>query len=137
MKTTAKLFAILMALVLCVSLAGCGQSAKEKAAGEQAGIEQKINEILSDTPACDGWAPSVVQMINTVFQKYEWEFERKPGTENEYIVKFTGTYSPNPDLPNIAQNGSISYIVNIQSNTAYIYSDPNGLKSTFLVYIVS
>jgi len=111
--------------------------AEEKRAQEQAEIEQKINEILSNTPACSGWAPSVAKMINTVFHNYDWEFEESPAAENEYVVEFTGTYSPNPDLPSIAQNGRISYIVNIENGTAYSYLDPNGLETTFLVYIVS
>lgn len=46
MKITAKLSAIIMAFILCFSLVGCGQSAEEKRAQEQAEIEQKINEIL-------------------------------------------------------------------------------------------
>ena len=104
-------------------------------------IADLINEILSTTPACEGWAPTISKMVNTVFFDYEWTFEPYSSSgeimDGLYVVEITGNYCPNPDIPNLSQNGTIRYFVNIDSEKVSIHSDPHGISSTFMVYILN
>ena len=75
-------------------------------------------------------------MINTVFHNYIWDFNPYNNSKNLYVVTFTGTYSPNPDIANLSQKGSISYLIDIEKARVEIYSDPDGISSTFFIYIL-
>lgn len=140
MKRLTKIILIFLTAILCLTVSACGNGSKSKAGqsgDSRAVIGEQIEDVLADTPACDGWAPSVVEMINTVFHSYSWDFEVYEDSKTSYIVKFTGSYSPNPDIPNLSQEGSISYLVDVESGEASVFSDPYDLSSTFMVYIVN
>lgn len=137
---------VITILSVCITLASCANStggAGEEALGDEqtkttdsAYVENQISTALANTPAWDGWAPSVAEMINTVFHSYEWKFESYQDSKTNYIAEFSGTYSPNPNIPNLSQSGSISYLVNIETGQVQTYSDPNRISSVFMVYIV-
>ena len=100
MKRITKIILICLTANLCLSISACGNNSKsqtEQSEDNRAVIGEQIEDILVDTPACDGWAPSVVEMINTVFHSYSWDFEVYEDSKTSYIVKFTGSYSPNPE----------------------------------------
>lgn len=146
MRKRKNLIFMLLLLMLCLSFSGCTsrenaetgtmmETQIQKNDTEQ--MEKRIGEILGKTPACEGWAPSIAEMINTVFHTYQWTFEPYKIDEEFYVVKFTGTYSPNPDLPNLSQSGTISYFVNPETEEVKLYTDPDGISSVFLVYILN
>lgn len=140
MKRLTKIILIFLTAIICLSISACGSNSKSQtgqSGDSRAVIGEKIEDVLADTPACDGWAPSVVEMINTVFHSYSWDFEVYEDSKTSYIVKFTGSYSPNPDISNLSQEGSISYLVDVESGEASVFSDPYDINSTFMVYIVN
>lgn len=136
----------LLIFVLCISFVGCSnytntQTDIPEESGQvhednSAMIEARINEILKNLPACEGWAPSVAGMINKVFHQYNWTYEPYENNENWYVVTFTGTYCPNPSIPNLAEQGTISYLVNIETGEAGLHEDPNGISDIFIIYII-
>lgn len=104
---------------------------------KQMAAEEKIIELLEWTPAIDGFALSLAEAINGTFHKYDWSFEPYTGGEDCYIVTFTGYYSPNPrDLPQLSQNGSISWYVDLAQNTISLHSDPNDISSAFILLAI-
>lgn len=148
MKKKRKLTALLLSalLVLGFAFAGCSNTETDIEAepttaqdGITPEIEQQVNEIIADTPACPGWAPSIGQMVNAVFHDYSWSVTPYGSGEDtsEYLVKIRGTYSPTPEMPNISQPGMIQYYVNLETKEVRIYSDPDNLYSVFLIYIVN
>jgi len=145
MKRLKKSLAVALAFLLCLSFAGCsGEGKNTDAAQDQqvqeensAEIENQINQLLSETPACEGWAPSIAEMVNTVFHNYQWSFEPYAHNEEVYVVEISGSYSPNPDLPNLSQEGTIRYFVNPETGEVKLYTDPDGISSVFMIYIVN
>lgn len=104
---------------------------------KQMAAEEAIIELLEWTPAIDGFALTLAEAINGTFHNYEWSFEPFEDAADCYIVTFTGYYSPNPrDLPQLSQNGSISWYVDISRNSISLYSDPNDISSAFILLAI-
>lgn len=132
-------------LVACVNYENAEENAQQKTIEETTKSQEdnsqmiaaRINDVLSDVPACEGWAPSVAGMINMVFHNYDWTFEQYEENENSYVVTFDGTYCPNPVIPELAEEGTISYLVNLETGEAELYGDPDGISSIFILYVLN
>lgn len=136
MKRNVRVIALLTVAVILLAFAGCGSKSQTKKAETYNNTAAQIESILQKVPAEEGWAPSVAEMINTVFHRYEWSYVPYEDSETKYIVTFSGSYCPTPFTPQEARDGSISYLVDIASEEATVYDDPEHIESVFLVFIL-
>lgn len=106
MKRLKKSLAVVLMFLLCLSFAGSSDEQQNTDAAQDqqvqeensAEIENRINELLSEIPACEGWTPSITEMVNKVFHNYQWGFEPYAHNEEVYVIEISGSYSPNPDM---------------------------------------
>lgn len=136
MKRNVRVIALLTVAVILLAFAGCGSKSQTKKAETYNDTAAQIESVLQKVPAEEGWAPSVVEMINTVFHRYEWSYVPYEDSKTKYIVTFSGSYCPTPFTPQEARDGSISYLVDIASEEATVYDDPEHIESIFLVFIL-
>lgn len=136
MKRKVRVIALLTVAVILLAFAGCGSKSQTKKAETYNDTAAQIESVLQKVPAEEGWAPSVAEMINTVFHRYEWSYVPYEDSKTKYIVTFSGSYCPTPFTPQEARDGSISYLVDIASEEATVYDDPEHIESVFLVFIL-
>ena len=97
-------------------------------------VIDEINDVLDWAPAVEGWSLSMSSAITRTFHQYKSDVESFQGSDTRYLVTFKGYYSPNPrDIPELSYEGSISLIVDIEENTAKVYSDPNDISDAFIL----
>lgn len=65
------------------------------------------------------------------------KWNREATSDNIYYVDISGTYLPNPEVPQYTLTGEITYAVDIENKTCKISSDPYDIESTLLVYVVN
>lgn len=137
MKRKVTVITLLTVAVILLTFAGCGGSKSQaKKAETYNETAAQIESVLQKVPAEEGWAPSIAEMINTVFHRYEWSYVPYENSKTAYIVTFSGSFCPTPFTPQEARDGSISYLVDIASEEATVYDDPEHIESVFLVYIL-
>lgn len=100
-------------------------------------VEEAIMDVLYHTRVHEDYITTIGEAIDTVFFDYTLDYNLKSGTETMYNVEIFGSYNPNPEMPALAFDGSISYAVDIEANTCVLTYDSNNITGTFLVYIVN
>lgn len=137
MKRKVTVITLLTVAVILLTFAGCGSNKSTAKKSETYNeTAAQIESVLQKVPAEEGWAPSIAEMINTAFHRYEWSYVPYEDSETKYIVTFSGSFCPYPASPQTARDGSISYLVDIVAEEATVYDDPDHIESTFLVYIL-
>ena len=129
MRQAVKIILLLVMVLSSFSFAGC--------TSKNAKTQQEIFSVLNSTRVNPNFSQTIGAMVPRVFHKYDITWEPYQDLESAYYVKISGSYCPNPDIPNLSMNGSITYLVNTSSRSCMIISDPNNISATFLVFIVN
>ncbi len=140
MRLLIKVVMVIFIGVICLSISGCN-IAKNKEINEQlekfqkeAEIELKIYDVLNNTQVDPMFAPTIGKMVVIVFHNFDITWEEY-NCDTIYKVTISGNYCPNPDLPDLSMNGSITYLVDIKNDNCEVLYDHNNLTGTFLVFI--
>ncbi len=111
------------------------QTETQPTALPEAEVERRIYEILDSTNVVESFAPTIGQMVVTVFSNFEITYELQADTTDTYRVSISGDYYPNPEIPYLIMSGTMVYRINIESGTCVLVSDPNNIEATFAAYI--
>lgn len=100
-------------------------------------IEQQLLSILNTTPLTDGYSTTIGMAMNAAFVDYDVTYKLATGFEHTYNVTFSGTYYPNPEVPQYTNTGSITYSVNLETGDCFAKSDFGGIEDVLLAYAVN
>lgn len=141
--------AVIVIIVIVIAASGGGDSHTEKnntnvdlsEKYDDTDVEQQIYDVLNSTPAVDGYYTSVGTALNAVFSDYSVSFKQWGG-ETSYNVTISGTYCPNPEVPQYTDSGEITYLVDIESGYCQardaIYGDGIcSIEDVIKVYVVN
>ena len=131
-------FAILIIIVIACAVGGSNENNKgtSNITQNQEQVEQKIYDILNNTPVTDGYNTTIGVAVNTAFVDYSVNYEEW-GNDKTFNVDISGTYLPNPEISQYTQNGEITYLIDIEKGSCTVKSDPDDIQSTLLVYVVN
>ena len=131
-------FAILIIIVIACAVGGSNKNNKgtSNITQNQEQVEQKIYDILNNTPVTDGYNTTIGVAVNTAFVDYSVNSEEW-GNDKTFNVDISGTYLPNPEISQYTQNGEITYLIDIEKGSCTVKSDPYDIQSTLLVYVVN
>ena len=104
---------------------------------EQEDAQQEILMILDSTPVVEGFGGTIGQAVSAAFTQYDVKYELIEGSTSTYKVTISGTYMPNPEIPQYTLNGSISYTVDIKNRTCNIRVGNSDIESILMVYAVN
>ena len=76
-----------------------------------------MNELIHSTPVTSGYSSSFGTVILKLFLDFDITYQVSNLNDSVYIVKYTGKYMPNPDVPEYVERGSISFKIDIDANT--------------------
>ena len=76
-----------------------------------------MNELIHSTPVTSGYSSSFGTVILKLFLDFDITYQVSNLNDSVYIVKYTGNYMPNPDVPEYVERGSISFKIDIDANT--------------------
>lgn len=137
-----KIIAFILALLMVMSFTACesesgdtGESLSEET--EELSVEEQIIRILNITKVNSSFQQTIGQMIPTVFYNYEIEYYPYMIDQNQYIVIISGDYNPSPEIANLSANGSVRFILDLDSDYCEVNYDPDFIMGTFLAYIVN
>lgn len=133
------LVVILTIFAVCCFFSACSEKTNSEVNDDNNNVqvESAIIDILNNTKVNSSFAPTIGNMVVKVFNTYTITWVPIDNSESQFKVSISGEYNPNPDIPNLSQNGTITYSVDINTKECYLTSDPNNLESTFLIYIVN
>lgn len=127
---------LVISLLLTMLLPEDGWSGGNNAAQSGAQTQQQIINILNKTKFDPSFAPTIGQLVTAAFFDYTIDISPyNSESKTRYLVKISGEYCPNPEIPYLSQQGSITYLVDTEKGTCTLQSDPNNLSATFYVYI--
>ncbi len=138
-----KIIAFILALLMVTSFTACESwsgDAVESFSEETQGlsVEAQINRILNITKVDPNFQQTIGQMIPTVFYNFEIEYHSIYDPElNIYLVIVSGDYNPSPEIANLSANGSVRFLVGLDSDYCEVNYDPDFIMGTFLAYIVN
>lgn len=81
-----------------------------------------MNELIYSTPVTSGYSSSFGTVILKLFLDFDITYQVSNLNDSVYIVKYTGSYMPNPDVPECVEHDSISFKIDIDANTCTIGS---------------
>lgn len=133
MKQSNRIVTAFLAVIMCVAMVSCagGEATKDEAIAEQ------VVSVLNNTRVHSSYAPTIGAMVVAVFYEYDLKWEAYQNSETQYKVTISGSYCPNPEVPNMALDGYITYVVDINSGSCRVLNDPNNISATFLLFIIS
>lgn len=99
-------------------------------------VEQTIYDILNNTSVTDGYNTTIGAAVNNAFINYSVDYEEWEN-DKTFNVDISGTYIPNPEVPQYTQSGEITYLIDIEKGSCTIKSDPYDIQSVLLVYVVN
>lgn len=76
-----------------------------------------MNELINSTPVTSGYSSSFGAVILKLFLDFDITYQVSNLDDSIYIVKYTGSYMPNPDVHEYIERGSISFKIDIDANT--------------------
>ena len=136
------IIAAIVIIIIAIVASNGGDSHTEKnntKKSDDTDVEQQIYDVLNSTPAVDGYYTSVGTALNAVFSDYSVSFKQWGG-ETSYNVTISGTYCPNPEVPQYTNSGTITYVVDIESGYCQAREDDiygYGIDDVIKVYVVN
>ena len=133
------IIAAIVIIIIAIVASNGGDSHTEKnntKKSDDTDVEQQIYDVLNSTPAVDGYYTSVGTALNAVFSDYSVSFKQWGG-ETSYNVTISGTYCPNPEVPQYTDSGAITYVVDIESGYCQARDDIYGIDDVIKVYVVN
>jgi len=97
----------------------------------------KIQEILYGTRIVSEYSDSIGTVLIELFGNYTVTYQKSNLNENEYLVKFSGSYLPNPTVPQIVEKGAITYRINTFDSTCEIEKDDSNIYQTMIAYVTA
>ncbi len=95
----------------------------------------KIQEILYGTRMVSEYSDSIGTVLIELFGNYTVTYQKSNINENEYLVKFSGSYLPNPTVSQIVEKGAITYRINTFDGTCEIEKDDSNIYQTMIAYV--
>lgn len=144
--TTGKIVLIAVFTVLIIIVIACAfgndnsktSDSESNIAQSTENIEQQIYDILNSTRVTDTgfYDTSIGIAVSAAFTNYEIEYTEF-GSDKTYNVTISGTYIPNPEVSQYSLNGSITYLINLESKSCTIRSDYDNIGSVLTLYAVN
>ena len=99
--------------------------------------DDDIYAILFATPLVDGYSTSVGTALYAVFNGGCTVTITPQENGHTYVLKASGTYWPNPDVPQYSEKGEISYTVDVEKGTCSVRSDAYRIQDVMISYVVT
>lgn len=132
------ILSLIIGLLVVVSVTACqSEDTATTETTQQQEVEEKIIEILNKTPVNENFQPTIGQMIATVFYNYELDYYLYNAEYNQYMVTISGDYNPSTEIDNLSMNGSVRFLLDLDSDYCAVNHDPNDIMGTFLVHILN
>ena len=143
-----KILCLVLTAIICILIPACRPNKSEKIAEisiaasaaqalKDAAIEQEIISIIDSTKVHPMWAPTIGNVIVEVFYNYEIVWKPYNDSEKYYEVSIGGDYCPNPDIKNLSYNGTITYLVDIETKECLLFDDPSNISAAFMLFIIN